>query len=106
MRSKKRKLPAESTVAVSNPCRGWYRIFPVILGEKWDPAVAETSLTAGDTLVLLEILIPGEDIEEQDLQRLCDVFSFFVQKKLDLILRLRGKEGRRILRLFLWLNAI
>ena len=87
MRSKKRKLPAESTVAVSNPCRGWYRIFPVILGEKWDPAVAETSLTAGDTLVLLEILIPGEDIEEQDLQRLCDVFSFFVQKKLDLILR-------------------
>ena len=87
MRSKKRKLPAESTVAVSNPCRGWYRIFPVILGEKWDPAVAETSLAAGDTLVLLEILIPGEDIEEQDLQRLCDVFSFFVQKKLDLITR-------------------
>ena len=49
--------------------------------------MAETSLAAGDTLVLLEILIPGEDIEEQDLQRLCDVFSFFVQKKLDLILR-------------------
>ena len=87
MTSKTKKLPAESTVAVSNARRGWYRIFPVILGEKWDPAVAETSLAAGDTLVLLEILIPGEDIEEQDLQRLCDVFSFFVQKKLDLILR-------------------
>lgn len=87
MTSKTTKLPAESTVAVSNARRGWYRIFPVILGEKWDPAVAETSLAAGDTLVLLEILIPGEDIEEQDLQRLCDVFSFFVQKKLDLILR-------------------
>ena len=87
MTSKMKKLPAESTVAVSNARRGWYRIFPVILGEKWDPAVAETSLAAGDTLVLLEILIPGEDIEEQDLQRLCDVFSFFVQKKLDLILR-------------------
>lgn len=87
MTSKTTKLPAESTVAVSNARRGWYRIFPVILGEKWDPAVAETSLAAGDTLVLLEILIPGEDIEEQDLQRLCEVFSFFVQKKLDLILR-------------------
>ncbi len=61
MRSKKRKLPAESTVAVSNARRGWYRIFPVTLGKKWDPAVAETSLAAGDTLVLLEILIPGED---------------------------------------------
>ena len=87
MTSKTKKLPAESTVSVSNARRGWYRIFPVILGEKWDTAVAETSLAAGDTLVLLEILIPGEDIEEQDLQRLCDVFSFFVQKKLDLILR-------------------
>lgn len=87
MRSKKRKLPAESTVAVSNARRGWYRIFPVTLGKKWDPAVAETSLAAGDTLVLLEILIPGEDIEEPELQRLCDVFSFFVQKKFDLILR-------------------
>lgn len=87
MRSKKRKLPAESTVAVSNARRGWYRIFPVTLGKKWDPAVAETSLAAGDTLVLLEILIPGEDIEEQDLQGLCDVFSFFIQKKMDLILR-------------------
>ena len=81
MRSKKRKLPAESTVAVFNARRGWYRIFPVTLGEKWDPAVAEASLAAGDTLVLLEILIPGEDIEEPELQRLCDVFSFFVQKK-------------------------
>lgn len=87
MRSKTRKLPAESTAAVSNVRRGWYRIFPVTLGEKWDSAVAETSLAAGDTLVLLEILIPGEDIEEQDLQGLCDVFSFFVQKKMDLILR-------------------
>lgn len=87
MRSKTRKLPAESTAAVSNVCRGWYRIFPVTLGEKWDSAVAETSLAAGDTLVLLEILIPGEDIEEQDLQGLCDVFSFFVQKKMELILR-------------------
>lgn len=87
MRSKTRKLPAESTAAVSNVRRGWYRIFPVTLGEKWNPAVAETSLAAGDTLVLLEILIPGEDIEEQDLQGLCDVFSFFVQKKMDLILR-------------------
>ena len=40
MTSKTTKLPAESTVAVSNARRGWYRIFPVILGEKWDPAVA------------------------------------------------------------------
>lgn len=47
MTSKTTKLPAESTVAVSNARRGWYRIFPVILGEKWDPAVAETCLAAG-----------------------------------------------------------
>lgn len=77
----------ESTKRLSNVRRGWYRIFPVTLGEVWDPVQAETSLAEEDTLVLLEILIPGEDINEQEIQGLRDVFSFFIQKKQDLILR-------------------
>lgn len=87
MTSKRGKFMTEGTAVLSNKRRGWYRIFPVTLGENWDPAAAETSLAAGDTLVLLEILIPGEDIKEQEIQGLCDVFSFFIQKKMDMILR-------------------
>ena len=81
MTKNKKMRCRESTKWLSNVRRGWYRIFPVTLGEVWDPVQAETSLAAEDTLVLLEILIPGEDINEQEVQGLLDVFSFFIQKK-------------------------
>ena len=87
MTKNKKMRCRESTKRLSNVRRGWYRIFPVTVGEVWDPVQAETSLAAEDTLVLLEILIPGEDINEQEVQGLRDVFSFFIQRKQDLILR-------------------
>ncbi|MGN1205796.1 MAG: DUF4874 domain-containing protein [Eubacterium sp.] len=87
MTSRKKNLLMESTRVLSNPRRGWYRIFPVTLGKKWDSAVAQTSLAQGDTLVLLEILIPGEDIKRRDIEGLCDVFSFFANKQIEMILR-------------------
>lgn|GEM_PF-5295248 len=77
-------------VARVNPGRGFYHLFPFVLGDAVDYSYLETTLLSAPSLYLIEISLqnyPREKLPPEALNSLREIFSFFKEKGGMMILR-------------------
>ena len=89
---------SESVESLENPARGWYGIYTFPVQEKIDSEELRWSLRRGETLamVLLDIYkYRSKPLEEAALKNIRDILSFFLEYKMDVILRpVYDREGK------------
>lgn len=93
---------AECEGVVYNPERGWYKIFPFVIGNDINLTEAGYSLTDSESLVLIRIDIGNyADIElpEEALAQMRTILDFFRDNGKDIILRVTyDSEGNAMVR--------
>lgn len=92
----------ESTSELSNPARGWYQIHTFLAEQEPDFEELRWCLYPKDTLAFLLIDIGhfwDRDLEQEVLDRICRIFSFFSERSYDCIVRVvYDHEGKASLR--------
>ncbi len=88
----------ESTEYIANRYRGWYSVFNFNLSEIPDFTYLKTCLAADESLVLVFVDIgekKGERLENDEIDRICDIIRFFYREGKNVILRVAyDHEGR------------
>ena len=88
----------ESNVCLENPGRGWYGIYTFVVQDSINPEELRWSLRDGEllALVLLDISIyRSMQLDENALNNIRSILSFFMYYKKDVILRLvYDREGK------------
>ena len=92
----------ESTAELSNPARGWYQIHTFLAEQEPDFEELRWCLHPKDTLAFLLIDIGyfrDRDLDQEVLDRICRIFSFFSERSYDCIVRVvYDHEGKALLR--------
>ncbi len=92
----------ESTLELSNPARGWYQIHTFLAEQEPDFEELRWCLHPKDRLAFLLIDIGhfrDRDLEQEVLDRICRIFSFFSERSYDCIVRVvYDHEGKALLR--------
>lgn len=93
---------AESASELSNPARGWYQIHTFFAEQEPDFEELRWCLHPKDTLVFLLIDIGhfhDRDLDQEALDRICRILSFFSERSYDCIVRaVYDREGKAFLR--------
>ena len=80
----------ESTEELKNPARGWYEIYTFRAEDGIHPQELRWSLREGETLALVLIDLRAyrdRALENETLENIRSILSFFMQYKKDVILR-------------------
>lgn len=95
-------LSALTGTADGNPGRGWYRIFPFVIGKTADLDALRWCLDKDDTLALVLLDIGGvgpRSLSEAELAEIRRIFTFFRENGQDMIVRIvYDREGNAVLR--------
>ena len=80
----------ETTAALNNPERGFYRIFSFAIGEEWRTSSLEDNLKESDRLVMVLMNIGNYRmgaLDDSTLAEMEEILQFFVEKGKDIIFR-------------------